>query len=72
MCELRPLVATALAFIGIQVVCERSLAKDEFYKYNLEGARRVSERSLTRDRNRVGTARRITVDLEVNAEAQLI
>jgi diaminobutyrate-2-oxoglutarate transaminase len=36
--------ATVLAVGGIQVAGERSLAKDGFRKYNLEGAPRVSEK----------------------------
>ena len=55
VCEPRRLVATESAIIDIQVAGKRSLAKDEFRKYNLQGALRMSERSLTRDRNRIGT-----------------
>ena len=36
--------ATVLAVIGIQVAGERSLVKDDFHKYNLQGALRVSEK----------------------------
>ena len=36
--------ATVLAIVGIHVAGERPLAKDDFHKFNLQGALRVSEK----------------------------